>query len=266
MTPTDTPTAVLAEDEPLLAQALQAELARLWPALRIVAAVGDGHQATEQALQQRPDVCFFDIRMPGQSGLEVAQALVEDWPEGVSFPLLVFITAYDHYAVQAFQAQAVDYLLKPVDTARLAACVARLQAKLAERHGATQALAHTVGQLRALLGATAPAAPLLAVIQASVGNTVHMVPVEEVLYFEAADKYVRVITADRELLIRTSLRELTPQLDPQRFWQIHRGTVVQARAIRTATRDESGKVFLTLHARPERLVASRLYAHLFKGM
>ncbi len=266
MTHTDIPTAVLAEDEPLLAQALQAELARLWPDLRILAAVGDGHQAAEQALQQRPDVCFFDIRMPGQSGLEAAQALVEDWPEGVPFPLLVFITAYDQYAVQAFQAQAVDYLLKPVDTARLAACVARLQAKLAERHGATQALAHTVGQLRALLGATAPTAPLLAVIQASVGNTVHMVPVEDVLYFEAADKYVRVITADREVLIRTSLRELTPQLDPQRFWQIHRGTVVQARAIRTATRDESGKVFLTLHARPERLVASRLYAHLFKGM
>jgi DNA-binding LytR/AlgR family response regulator len=266
MTATDTPTAVLAEDEPLLAQALQADLARLWPALRIVAAVGDGLQAAEQALQQRPDVCFFDIRMPGQSGLEAAQALVEDWPEGVPFPLLVFITAYDQYAVQAFQAQAVDYLLKPVDAARLAACVARLQAKLAERHGASQALAHTVGQLRALLGTSPATAPLLAVIQASVGNTVHMVPVEEVLYFEAADKYVRVITADREYLIRTSLRELTPQLDPQRFWQIHRGTVVQARAIRTATRDESGKVFLTLHARPERLVASRLYAHLFKGM
>ncbi len=266
MTATDTPTAVLAEDEPLLAQALQADLARLWPDLRIVAAVGDGLQAAEQALQQRPDVCFFDIRMPGQSGLEAAQALVEDWPEGVPFPLLVFITAYDQYAVQAFQAQAVDYLLKPVDTARLTACVARLQAKLAERHGATQALAQAVGQLRALLGAAAPAAPLLAVIQASVGNTVHMVPVEEVLYFEAADKYVRVIATDREYLIRTSLRELMPQLDPQRFWQIHRGTVVQARAIHTATRDESGKVFLTLHARPERLVASRLYAHLFKGM
>ncbi len=273
MTSTHTPTAVLAEDEPLLAQALQADLARLWPGLRIVATVGDGLQAAEQALQQRPDVCFFDIRMPGQSGLEAAQALVEDWPEGVPFPLLVFITAYDQYAVQAFQAQAVDYLLKPVDEARLAACVARLQAKLAERQGATQALAHTltgtVAQLQALLGqpaALAPAAPRLAVIQASVGNTVHMVPVDDVLYFEAADKYVRVITAEREYLIRTSLRELLPQLDPQRFWQIHRGTVVQARALRTATRDESGKVFLTLHARPERLVASRLYAHLFKGM
>jgi DNA-binding LytR/AlgR family response regulator len=266
MTAPDTPTAVLAEDEPLLAQALQADLARLWPALRVVAAVGDGQQAAEQALQQRPDVCFFDIRMPGQSGLEAAQALVEDWPEGAPFPLLVFITAYDQYAVEAFQAQAVDYLLKPVDTARLAACVTRLQAKLAERHGATQALAHTVGQLRALLGAAAPAAPPLTVIQASVGATVHMVPVEDVLYLEAADKYVRVITAEREYLIRTSLRELMPQLDPQRFWQIHRGTVVQARALRTATRDESGKVFLTLHARPERLVASRLYAHLFKGM
>ncbi|HET7864977.1 MAG TPA: LytTR family DNA-binding domain-containing protein [Burkholderiaceae bacterium] len=268
MTSLDPPPAVLAEDEPLLAQALQADLARLWPALRIVAAVADGLQAAEQALQQRPDVCFFDIRMPGQSGLEAAQALVEDWPEGTAFPLLVFITAYDQYAVQAFQAQAVDYLLKPVDEARLAACVARLQARLAERRGATQALAHTVEQLRALLGsgAASPAVSQLAVIQASVGNTVHMLPVEDVQYFEAADKYVRVITAEREYLIRTSLRELLPQLDPQRFWQIHRGTVVQARAVRTATRDESGKAFLTLHARPERLVASRLYAHLFKGM
>jgi DNA-binding LytR/AlgR family response regulator len=263
-------TALLAEDEPLLAQALQADLARLWPALRIVASVGDGLQAAEQALQQRPDLCFFDIRMPGCSGLEAAQMLVEDWPDGTPFPLLVFITAYDQYALQAFEAQAVDYLLKPVDDARLAACVARLQGKLAERRGAAQALAGTVEQLRALLGAAGPAGvplqPLLSVIQASVGNTVHMVPVEDVLYFEAADKYVRVITADKEHLIRTSLRELLPQLDPQRFWQIHRGTVVQARAIRTAVRDESGKVFLSLHARPERLTASRLYAHLFKGM
>jgi len=270
MTATDTPTAVLAEDEPLLAQALQADLARLWPDLRIVAAVGDGLQAAEQALQQRPDVCFFDIRMPGQSGLEAAQALVEDWPESAPFPLLVFITAYDQYAVQAFQAQAVDYLLKPVDTPRLAACVARLQAKLAERHGATQALAqtltHTVGQLRALLGPAAPAAPLLAVIQASVGNTVHMVPVDDVIYFEAADKYIRVVTAEREHLIRLSLRELLPQLDAQRFWQIHRGTVVQARCISSAQREESGKVTLTLRGRPDKLTVSRLYAHLFKGM
>jgi DNA-binding LytR/AlgR family response regulator len=263
-------TALLAEDEPLLAQALQADLARLWPGLRIVASVGDGLQAAEQALRLRPDLCFFDIRMPGQTGLEAAQALVEDWPEGTPFPLLVFITAYDQYAVQAFEAQAVDYLLKPVDEARLAACMARLQARLAERQGAAQALAGTVEQLRALLGPGGAAAhaamPLLQVIQGSVGNTVHLVPVDDVLYFEAADKYVRVVTADREHLIRTALRELLPQLDPQRFWQVHRGTVVQARAIRTATRDESGKVFLTLNGRPERLVASRLYAHLFKGM
>jgi DNA-binding LytR/AlgR family response regulator len=263
-------TALLAEDEPLLAHALQADLARLWPGLRIVASVGDGLQAAGQALLLRPDLCFFDIRMPGQTGLEAAHALVEDWPDNAPFPLLVFITAYDQYAMQAFEAHAVDYLLKPVDEARLAACVARLQARLAERQGAAQALAGTVQQLRALLGPGGAAAhaamPLLQVIQASVGNTVHLVPVDDVLYFEAADKYVRVITAEREHLIRTALRELLPQLDPQRFWQIHRGTVVQARAIRTATRDESGKVFLTLNGRPERLVASRLYAHLFKGM
>jgi DNA-binding LytR/AlgR family response regulator len=263
-------TALIAEDEPLLAQSLRAELARLWPQLQVADSVGDGWLAAERTLALRPDVCFFDIRMPGQTGLEAARALVEDWPDGPPFPLLVFVTAYDQYAVQAFEAQAVDYLVKPVTEARLASCIARLQAKLAERGSAAQALAGAVDQLRGLLGSgPVPGATRVApidVIQAGVGSTVHMVPVDDVLYFEAADKYVRVITADREHLIRTSLRELLPQLDPQRFWQIHRGTVVQARAIRTATRDESGKVFLTLRDRTEKLTASRLYAHLFKGM
>jgi DNA-binding LytR/AlgR family response regulator len=248
--------------------------------LQVLATVGDGLRAAEQALALRPDVCFFDIRMPGATGLEAAQALAEDWPEGVAFPLLVFVTAYDDYALQAFQAQAVDYLVKPVDRTRLAACVARLQAqlqtRLADRQSATaapaEALQATMEQLRALLGGgvggTGSAAPTqrLEVIQAQVGNLVHLVPVAEVLYFEAADKYVRVITADREHLIRASLRELLPQLDPAQFWQVHRGTVVQARAIATARREESGKVTLSLRGRPEKLTASRLYAHLFKGM
>jgi DNA-binding LytR/AlgR family response regulator len=175
--------------------------------------------------------------------------------------------------VRAFEAQAVDYLIKPLDRARLEACVARLRARLAERAPQT-ALQESVAQLRVLLGThpapgangAAPRPAPLEVIQASVGNTVHMVPVDDVLYFEAADKYVRVVTAEREHLIRIALRELLPQLDPGQFWQVHRGLVVRARAIATATRDESGKVFLTLRGRPERLTASRLYAHLFKGM
>jgi len=283
-------TALIAEDEPLLAAALQAELARLWPGLQIVAVVGDGLSAATQALALRPQLLFLDIRMPGASGLEAAQALAEDWPEGVPFPLLVFVTAYDQYALAAFDAQAVDYLVKPVDTPRLAACVARLQQRLADRAPATGTLAppagpggtggalaadplmqQTLDQLRALLGgaalAAAPApAARLAVIQAGVGSLVHLVPVAEVLYFEAADKYLRVVTAEREHLIRLSLRDLLPQLDAQQFWQVHRSLVVRATAITTALRDESGKVYLQLRGRPERLTASRLYAHLFKGI
>ena len=262
------PTALIAEDEPLLAEALRADLARLWPELQVVALAGDGQQALEQALALRPTLCFLDIRMPGLSGLEAARALAEDWPDGPHLPLLVFVTAYDQYALQAFDAQAVDYLLKPVDSTRLAACVARLQRTLATRQGAAQELRASVEQLRALLGATPQPGnvPRLEVIQAQVGATVHMVPVSEVIYFEAADKYLRVVTAEREHLIRMSLRELLPQLDPNLFWQVHRGTVVQARCIASARRDESGKAFLSLKGRSETLTASRLYAHLFKGM
>ena len=279
-------TALIAEDEPLLAQALAADLARLWPGLQLLATVGDGLSASAQALALRPQVCFLDIRMPGATGLEAAQALAEDWPDDAPFPLLVFVTAYDQYALAAFEAQAVDYLVKPVESARLAACVARLQKQLQQRAADAapqaapggplaqpldQTLDQTLDRLRALLGSgvgtvPAPAAPRLDVIQAGVGNTVHLVPVAEVLYFEAADKYVRVVTADREHLIRLSLRELLPQLDAQQFWQVHRSLVVRATAITTATRDESGKVFLQLRGRAERLTASRLYAHLFKGM
>ena len=275
------PRALIAEDEPLLAAGLRADLAALWPELHVVATVADGLQAVSQALALQPEVCFFDIRMPGCTGLEAAQALAEDWPDGAAFPLLVFVTAYDDYALQAFEAQAVDYLVKPVDRQRLAGCVARLQARLAARAAApvpgAAALEQTLTQLRGLLGAglgagagagagTGPATPRLAVIQAQVGNLVHLVPVEDVVYFEAADKYVRVITAAREHLIRMSLRELLPQLDAQQFWQVHRGTVVQARAITSARREESGKVTLQLRGRSETLTASRLYAHLFKGM
>jgi DNA-binding LytR/AlgR family response regulator len=262
------PTALIAEDEPLLAEGLKQDLAALWPALRIAATVGDGIAAVEHALALRPSVCFFDVRMPGMSGLEAAQALAEDWPGDASaapFPLIVFVSAYDQYALQAFDAQAVDYVVKPVQRERLAACVARLQQRLSVREGG-DALQRSVEQLRALLGSSAlPAAARLGVIQAQVGSTVHLVPIDDVIYFEAADKYVRVVTAEREHLIRLPLKELLPQLDAQRFWQVHRGTIVQARCIREARREESGKVTLFLRGRSETLTASRLYAHLFKG-
>jgi DNA-binding LytR/AlgR family response regulator len=267
-------TALIAEDEPLLAAGLSADLGRLWPGLQVVAVAGDGHAALEQALARQPTIAFLDIRMPGLSGLEVARALAEEWPAGPAapaFPLLVFVTAYERHAVEAFDAQAVDYLLKPVEPGRLAACVRRLQRTLATRGDAAASMATALEQLRGLLGAapdaaSPPGAGRLEVIQAQVGSTVHLVPVGDVIYFEAADKYVRVLTAEREHLIRTSLRELIPQLDPAVFWQVHRGTVVQARCIASARRDESGKAFLTLRGRPETLVASRLYAHRFKGM
>jgi DNA-binding LytR/AlgR family response regulator len=274
------PTALIAEDEPLLAAALQAELARAWPELRVLASVGDGLSAVKQALALTPDVLFFDIRMPGLSGLEAAAELADQWPAtgpgARPFPALVFVTAYDQYAVQAFEAQAVDYLLKPVQAARLQKTVEKLRKPSMERSlsaiNPEADLEPTLARLRSLLagGDTAPAAARLRVIAASLpgamGTSIRMVPVDEVLVFEAADKYLRVLTASAEYLIRTPLKELLAQLDPQVFWQIHRGTLVRASLIDTVTRDEAGKLSLTLRGRSERLAVSRLYAHLFKAM
>ncbi|MCE9660720.1 MAG: LytTR family DNA-binding domain-containing protein [Burkholderiales bacterium] len=268
--------AVIAEDEPLLAEALKKELASLWPELEVVAVAGDGESAVAQALAHRPEVVFLDIRMPGMDGLEAAQALAEDWPDSEGpFPLLVFVTAYDQYALQAFERAAVDYVLKPVQPARLAATVRRLQATLAARSATApdDGLAVMVERLRGLLGPAAAAtrgggdeSEPLRVLQVGVGNSIHMVKIDDVVYFEAADKYVRVITEKREHLIRISLRELLPRLDTARFWQIHRGTVVRAEAIASAEREESGRVTLRLVGRPEKLVVSRLHAHRFKAM
>jgi DNA-binding LytR/AlgR family response regulator len=264
-------TALIAEDEPLLAQALQAELARAWPTLQVLALVGDGASAVQQSLQHLPDVLFFDIRMPALSGLDAAAQLADEWPlNDKPFPALVFVTAYDQYAVEAFEAQAVDYLLKPVHTERLQKTISRVQQTLSFRPGSPLPLDTTLAQLRGLLladaGAIVTTATPLKLLQASAGNTIHMVPVDEVIYFEAADKYVRVMTADHEYLIRTPLKELLPQLDLQSFWQVHRGTVVRASAIAQVTRDETGKVWLQLRERAERLAVSRLYTHLFKAM
>ena len=275
--------ALIAEDEPLLAAALQQALAQAWPALQIAATVGDGLTAVQQALALQPEVLFFDIRMPGQSGLDAAAELADAWPAGKPFPALVFVTAYDQYAVQAFEAQAVDYLLKPVQAPRLQKTVQKLQLALTSQAPAAidleARLEATMAQLRHLLAApgvaSAPSLPHataaagaapLTMIQASSGSQIHMVPVAEVLYFEAADKYVRVLTAAREFLIRTPLKDLIAQLDPQVFWQVHRSTLVRASSITTVTRDEAGKLHLELAGRPEKLPVSRLYAHLFKAM
>ena len=264
-------TALIAEDEPMLAANLQAELALAWPDLRVLANVRHGAAALEQALVLQPDILFLDIRMPGMSGLEAASALAEDWPENDKpFPLLVLVTAYDQYAVAAFERAAIDYVLKPLLPERLRHTCARLQGALAQRAPAFDAV---VGQLRAMLGGCGPAATALShparplrVLQVSSGNAIIMVPVDEVMYLEVADKYLRVITATREHLIRTSMRDLQAQLDPQQFWQIHRGTLVRSDAIASVQKEESGKLTVLLRGHPDRLAVSRLYAHLFKGM
>jgi DNA-binding LytR/AlgR family response regulator len=265
------PSALIAEDEPLLAQALQRELQALWPALHLAATAGDGLGAVQLALQHRPDVLFFDIRMPGQNGLDAAAELAEEWPAESAFPLLVFVTAYDQYAIQAFEAQAVDYVLKPVRADRLAQTVKRLQNRLQQRTtpNATD-LDPVLSQLRSLLQAptmATPAATPLHMLQASVGNQLRMVPVSEVLRLEAADKYVRVFTMDgTEVLLRTPLKELMQRLDSQVFWQIHRAAVVRASCIESVTRDETGRLYLRLKGQSDLLKVSRLYAYLFKAM
>ncbi|GAA4333597.1 LytTR family DNA-binding domain-containing protein [Variovorax defluvii] len=282
-------TALIAEDEPLLAQALRAELAAAWPELELLATVADGVSAVREALRLLPQVLFFDIRMPGQDGLAAAAELADAWPaDEAPMPQLVFVTAYDEYAVRAFDAQAIDYVLKPVQPERLRRTVARLQQALAPAHNDAapaapdEALAATLAQWRQLLAAagagpgspagsagltgTAPLKLIAASEAGSAGNTVRMVPIDEVLYFEAADKYVRVLATDREYLIRTPLKQLLPQLDPRQFWQVHRATVVRSDGIESVHRDEAGKLHLVLRGRPEKIPVSRLYAHLFKAM
>jgi DNA-binding LytR/AlgR family response regulator len=267
------PIALIAEDEPLLADALRQALQRAWPQLGAPQLAANGIEALEQALALLPDVLFLDIRMPGRSGLEVARELADAWPESRPFPLIVFVTAYDNYALEAFERAAVDYLLKPVDEARLAATVQRLKALLEQRAagGADEHPEAALAQLRRLAvqeqeQEAARPGTRLDIVRAAVGNQVRLIPVGEVLYFEATDKYVNVVTAEGEALIRTSLRELIPQLDPQQFWQVHRGTVVQVRQVQAAVRDEAGKLSLILRNRPEKLAVSRLFAHLFRQM
>jgi DNA-binding LytR/AlgR family response regulator len=269
--------AVIAEDEPLLAESLKRELAKVWPQLHIAAVVGDGQSAVEQALALQPDVLFLDIRMPVMTGLEAASSLASSLPASQTLPLLVFVTAFDQYAVQAFDQQAMDYILKPIRQERLAQTVQRLQERLAKHEALKQNKSaqeaefdQVAAQLRAFLRATTPQKPRLTVIQASrqtaSGSTIHMIPLGDVIYFEAADKYIRVLTASQEYLIRTPLKELLAQLDPDVFWQVHRGTIVRVSSIASVLRDESFKVRLHLRERPETLSVSRLYGHLFKAM
>ena len=288
------PRALIAEDEPILAAALAHALQRLWPELDIVATCPNGVEALRQGLALQPDILFLDIKMPGKTGLEAAEELAEQWPDGISFPHIVFVTAYDEYALAAFEHAAADYVLKPVNDARLGKTVDRLQQRLrdsgvgkgggngtatatvtaAAAPATTATAAPTAGtasddnmaRLLSQLQAMLPPAPRLQMIRAAVGNSVRMIALADVVYFEALDKYINVVCRDSEALIRTSLKELLPQLDPQQFWQIHRGTIVNASAIATAVRDEAGKLSLTLRQHPAQLRVSPLYAHLFRQM
>lgn len=275
------PTALIAEDEPLLAQALKAELAVAWPELQIVATAGDGRSAVREALRLLPQVLFFDIRMPGLDGLGAAAELADCWPtDEAPMPQLVFVTAYDEYATRAFDAQAIDYVLKPLHPERLRKTVSRLQQALSARQPeptpalADAALEQTLAQWRQVLtaasagtAATAAPAPLRMIAASDAGgSTVRMVPIDEVLYFEAADKYLRVLTATHEYLIRTPLKQLLPQLNADTFWQVHRAVVVRSAAIESVHRDEAGKLHLMLRGRAEKIPVSRLYAHLFRAM
>jgi len=258
------PLALIAEDEPILALTLQRALQRLWPGLRIGAIAENGNEIVTEALVQKPDILFLDIKMPGKTGIEAAHELAEDWPDGVSFPLVVFVTAYDDYALNAFEQAAADYVLKPITDARLGKTVDRLKARLGQPKAVDSDLDRIVGQLRALVPPQAQPAERLTVIRAAVGNQVRMIPVADVMLFEATDKYVTVVTAEGQSLIRTSVRELLPQLDPAVFWQIHRGTVVNIGCVKLAIRDESGKLSLKLHHGSASIPVSRVYAHLFK--
>ncbi len=277
------PTALIAEDEPLLAHALKAELAAAWPELQVLATAGDGRSAVREALRLLPQVLFFDIRMPGLDGLGAAAELADRWPtDEAPMPQLVFVTAYDEYAARAFETQAIDYVLKPVQPERLRKTVLRLRQALAAQQQANpasavadEALERTLAQWRQVLAAAgnggspppASAAPLKMIAASEAGgSTVRMVPIDEVLYFEAADKYIRVLTARHEYLIRTPLKQLLTQLDPEVFWQVHRAVVVRSAAIEAVHRDEAGKLHLDLRGRPEKIPVSRLYGHLFRAM
>lgn len=249
---TDPVTALVAEDEAPQRRELCAMLAASWPELTIVAECADGLEALEAWTSRRPDIAFLDIRMPGLSGLEVARQAGGD-------AQLVFITAYEEFAVKAFEAGAIDYLLKPIQAERLAETLARLRKGEARREVDLDAL------IQALAGRLAPGRPIRW-ITASVGDTVRMISIDDVLFFQAEDKYTRVATAADSVHIRTPLKELLTRLDPELFWRVHRNAIVRVSAIRQAKPDEDGRLRLWLDGAPEPLRVSDAFRHLFRSM
>ena len=244
------PTAVIAEDEPLLRAQLKSRLAQAWPELAIVAEAGNGEEAQRLIDAHAPDVVFLDIRMPVRSGIDVARAL-----SGRCH--VVFVTAYDEYAVAAFEEGAADYVLKPVTAERLAKVVARLKPRLASPPLPIAAL---LARLAERDGGS------LRWIRASLGAAMQLIATEDVLYFQAEDKYTKVVTAGTEALIRKPIKELYEELDPAAFWQVHRGTIVNLRAILRVERDWRDQPVILLKQRPEKLTVSRTFAARFKAM
>jgi DNA-binding LytR/AlgR family response regulator len=246
------PSAILAEDEPVLREELRQHLRELWPALRIVGEAGNGVEALDLIDRHTPDVLFLDIEMPLLSGLDVAQ-------QAQGRCHIAFVTAYDTHAVAAFEAGAIDYVLKPLERGRLTMAVGRMQQRLGSVPPNLDVL------LRELTRSATPR-HYLRWINASVGRSLQLITVDEVIYFQADTKYTRVVTATQEALIRKPLAELQAELDPSNFWQIHRSTVVNANAIAGVSRDLRGRLSVTLKQRGERLSVSESHQHLFKQM
>lgn len=274
------PRAVLADDERLMRDQLRARLAEVWPELQVVAEAKNGIEAVALVDEHRPDIVFLDIRMPGLTGVDAARQIAQLPPrEGRNadddselLPEIVFITAYDQYAVEAFEQGVADYVLKPAERERLAVTVQRIQKRLAARRGEGGGELPPGPPLQQLLHALAgklnPGQPpqYLQWIQATVGQAIQMIPVDDVLFFVSDEKYTRVQTAQVEALIRKPIKELVDEVDPRLFWQIHRSTLVNVKAIAGVTRDFRGRQIVSVKGHPEKLEVSRSYTGLFKGM
>jgi DNA-binding LytR/AlgR family response regulator len=249
--------ALIVDDEAPMRDQLRARLREAWPALEIVGEAANGVEAVDMATAHAPDIVFLDIRMPGKSGIEAARELCNRCH-------IVFVTAYDQYALDAFEQGAMDYLLKPVTAERLATTCARLRQRLA---APPQDIGQKLAQLTAALQQGGVAKPsYLRWIQAQVGGSLRMISTREVLFFQSDEKYTRVQTAQAELLIRKTLKELADELDPDEFWRIHRSTLVRVDAIASVTRDMRGRQMLKVHGIAEELEVSRNHAHLFQQM
>jgi len=247
-------TALIADDEPLMRANLREQLALAWPELEIVAEAADGDEAVALCAQHRPDIAFLDIRMPGRTGLDAALEIGEQ-------ARVVFVTAYEQHALAAFEAGAVDYLLKPIDHERLLQTVDRIRRNL------RQPPEELEGLLADLRRSIKPAdARYMRWIKASVGRELRLLSIDDVIYFQSDTKYTRVVMAQGEALIRTPLKELLAELDPEKFWQIHRGTLVNVAAIASVSRDGLEKQSVHLRGRPEKLAVSRQFFHLFRQM